>query len=737
MNLTIKSKILIVAVLSVIITLVLIISNHISTTKMSEGIELYKKDISQRLVLLSQLNESLGYGGIIHNFKNYLLRGDSKYIDSFDKQYLIFIQTLSKYQKLKFLSQKEKDSLETMKSTLLEYYQNISLLKKLKNKKSFTIKEIDEKIGIDDTKALKAKKILLQEYTNLRDKKIALLNESIKFMNHANEILAIVSLLIILPIIMLFYRNILGSLSKFNKTVINLKNSGDSEKINIEHGCKDELTDVALHINDYLDSLYYNRQKDLVVIREALDISQKIEFGFYNYRIKSQAHNKELQQFSKHFNDTLAKTQENLEYINDALIDFAHADFTHQTKLRETSGPIGSIANGTNALGVNISEIISLIVNSGTVLQENAEALRVSSIQLKNSSNEQLESLNQTTETTKAINESVIENVEKSNQMLKISGKMSSLSSSSNKLANDTLDAMLKIEESISKIDEGTDVIDQIAFQTNILSLNAAVEAATAGEAGKGFAVVAGEVRNLANRSAEIAKNIQVLEAQAREKVIVGKEIANSMQNNFSLLNEQIELNKDVISNINSSANENLRIVESINSNVEQLNKKTDLNIKSTDKVSALSYTIGQMSEKLLSIAKQTKYFELKDNKNIDVDFIFRIAGLKLDHIKFKDSNFSKLGQDENKSPWKVVTETECGLGKWLFTNNDKLSKMVSSDNMDKLNIAHKNVHSKVQEFIDKSYQDISNTELKKIAIEVEDATKNVFIALDNLKKGV
>jgi methyl-accepting chemotaxis protein len=77
---------------------------------------------------------------------------------------------------------------------------------------------------------------------------------------------------------------------------------------------------------------------------------------------------------------------------------------------------------------------------------------------------------------------------------------------------------MTQIDEQVTSISEAIIVIDQIAFQTNILSLNAAVEAATAGEAGKGFAVVAGEVRNLANRSAEAAKEIKDLVEKASLK---------------------------------------------------------------------------------------------------------------------------------------------------------------------------------------------------------------------------
>jgi methyl-accepting chemotaxis protein len=155
------------------------------------------------------------------------------------------------------------------------------------------------------------------------------------------------------------------------------------------------------------------------------------------------------------------------------------------------------------------------------------------------------------------------------------------LNDSSNKgekLANQTTRAMDDINNEVSAINEAITVIDQIAFQTNILSLNAAVEAATAGEAGKGFAVVAQEVRNLASRSAEAAKEIKALVENASSKANFGKKIADDMIEGYTLLNGDISKTITIIGDIENASKEQLSGIEQINDAVASLDQQTQQN---------------------------------------------------------------------------------------------------------------------------------------------------------------
>ncbi|WP_431605753.1 methyl-accepting chemotaxis protein [Aliarcobacter butzleri] len=146
--------------------------------------------------------------------------------------------------------------------------------------------------------------------------------------------------------------------------------------------------------------------------------------------------------------------------------------------------------------------------------------------------------------------------------MAKLSSEVTTSANLGEKLANETTVAMDEINNQVHLINDSISVIDQIAFQTNILSLNAAVEAATAGEAGKGFAVVAQEVRNLASRSAEAAREIKAIVENATNKANQGKEIATNMIDGYKELNQNISQTINLISDIEMSSKEQLAGIE-------------------------------------------------------------------------------------------------------------------------------------------------------------------------------
>jgi methyl-accepting chemotaxis protein len=142
-------------------------------------------------------------------------------------------------------------------------------------------------------------------------------------------------------------------------------------------------------------------------------------------------------------------------------------------------------------------------------------------------------------------------------------------------LENEVVASLVSKSKDIAQV---INIIQEIAFQTNILSLNAAVEAATAGEVGKGFAVVAQEVRNLASRSAEAAKQIKELVETATTKANNGKDIASNMIEDYRVLNENITKTLDLIENVATASKEQEQGIVQITSAINNLDQQTQKN---------------------------------------------------------------------------------------------------------------------------------------------------------------
>ena len=208
------------------------------------------------------------------------------------------------------------------------------------------------------------------------------------------------------------------------------------------------------------------------------------------------------------------------------------------------------------------------------------------------------------------------------NKMMNIADELSEASTIGSSFAFQTSSSMDEINEKVQAINEAISVIDQIAFQTNILSLNAAVEAATAGEAGKGFAVVAQEVRNLANRSADAAREIKKLVESANIKSNEGKNIANDMIKGYENLSLKIVETKDIIENVSQFSKEQEEGIVQINETISRLDAATQKNASTASNIDVLSNEVSKLSHKLLQITAHAKidkkYYQMVNN----IDFI-------------------------------------------------------------------------------------------------------------------
>ena len=360
-------------------------------------------------------------------------------------------------------------------------------------------------------------------------------------------------------------------------------------------------------------------------VKKAIDLAKT---GIFQQSIKEKTQNEGIEELKNGINDLFeivsSKVDGDLNKISDALLFFQKLDFRHKI-----TGDLGEVSIGLNNLADVITQMLVENKSNGLTLDKSSNVLLANVDKLNISSNEAAASLEETAAALEQITSNIRNNTHNIAKMASYSSNLTKSSTHGEQLANQTTVAMEEINVQVNSINEAITVIDQIAFQTNILSLNAAVEAATAGEAGKGFAVVAQEVRNLASRSAEAAKEIKSIVENATRKANDGKEIASHMIEGYKELNQNISQTINLIQDIEMSSKEQLSGIEQINDAINSLDQQTQQNaaIASqahdvaviTDEIAKLVVSNADAKEFIGKNEVKAKEMSLKHNSSYDV----------------------------------------------------------------------------------------------------------------------
>ncbi|MCB9097518.1 MAG: methyl-accepting chemotaxis protein [Arcobacter sp.] len=437
---------------------------------------------------------------------------------------------------------------------------------------------------------------------------------------------SIFSGLIVLAVIILV---LIYSMKRLNKNLTTIKDglldffsylNKETKNTNpIKLDSSDEFGEMAKMINQNIEKTQSLIIQDNELIEDVKRVVNEVKAGRFNRKIEKNSDNQNLEELKNIFNEMLETTKNNVcEDINKVikvLESFAKLDF------RPRIDDKGNIALGIN----NLAEIINAMLvenkSNGLTLDESSDILLANVDKLNISSNEAAASLEETAAALEEITSNIRNTTQNIAQMATYSNKVTKAANDGEKLANQTTVAMDEINTQVNAINEAISVIDQIAFQTNILSLNAAVEAATAGEAGRGFAVVAAEVRNLASRSAEAAREIKAIVENATSKANQGKQIAGNMIDGYKELNQNIVNTINLISDIEMSSKEQLTGIEQINDAVTSLDRQTQQNAQIASQTHDVA-TITDEIAKLIVNDANTKEFVKKDEikaKNLNI----------------------------------------------------------------------------------------------------------------------
>ncbi|WP_437610934.1 methyl-accepting chemotaxis protein [Erwinia sp. V71] len=251
-----------------------------------------------------------------------------------------------------------------------------------------------------------------------------------------------------------------------------------------------------------------------------------------------------------------------------------------QDSLRDA---VGAIRSGTDNIWRGASEISSGNNDLSSRTEEQAAALE-----------ETAASMEQLTATVKF-------NADNARQASALADNASVTASKGGKLVSDVVSTMQGISGSSQKIAEITNVINSIAFQTNILALNAAVEAARAGEQGRGFAVVAGEVRNLAQRSAGAAKEIESLIADSVQRVDNGSRLVNEAGVTMNEILKSVTDVTEIMKQIAAASEEQSKGISQVGVAITEMDSVTQQNASLVEQVSAAASALERQTQELQS----------------------------------------------------------------------------------------------------------------------------------------
>jgi len=611
---------------------------------------------------------------------------------------------------------------------VLNDLKNISLDKLINNKYLINDKYFYSYIDIKD---FNGKKLGIALISRAIDKVEVSINNASSIIWVALLILIVSLLLAMVVSLINMKRNIIAPILNLKDSIDVIKNNSilDSTRINIKS--KDEIGDVVQSFNEYLDSIASGQAEDKLVIEESRMIIGKVNAGLLNDRIKNKAHSVEVDSLVGEINNMISTMQTNLTQLSDVLVALANAKYDHPIpKIDGLTGLIASLLSGTKVTQSTINEVMCLIDESNNKLTLSASELSDASKRLSDSSNAQAASLEETAAAIEEISATIDKSSKSAARMAQYAQNVTKSNEAGKSLAYQTSESMEQLSVKVNAIYDSISVIDQIAFQTNILSLNAAVEAATAGEAGKGFAVVAAEVRNLANRSAEAAKEIKDLVESATSKAKDGKTITTKMISGYNELNENIGTTIELIADVATASKEQQLAMAQINDTVNSLDHATQKNASLASNINDMAGITTSLAFELQSVVNKTSFDKNAKARICNTDMIFDINKLKSDHIVFKNVNFA---QCKSNHTFKVKGNHECNLGKWIDSNEN--SEFAKSNEWDELKLAHSRVHSMVQDAVDLYAQDYDNEQIFAVTENIEKNIEITFGLLNRIRE--
>ena len=374
---------------------------------------------------------------------------------------------------------------------------------------------------------------------------------------------------------------------------------------------------------------------------------------------------------SRGINSLLGTVATAVGEVQDVMSALAEGDLSVRSQAR-LAGAFAQLRDDVNRTSEYLSVAVGNIQQAVESIDSAAAEIASGNADLSDRTEQQAANLEEAAAAMEELTSTVRVTSDNANQASRLSTEAAQRARDGGVAVKAMIGTMSEIEQSSRKVADIISTIDGIAFQTNILALNAAVEAARAGDQGRGFAVVAGEVRALAQRSAQAAKEISQLIHESVEKVSEGSRQVSHVGGAIDAMVESSVQVAAIVGEISAATHEQTSGIEQVNHTVTEMDQVTQQNAALVEEVSAASHSMEDQARALAKVVTQFRLASSDDAAReaaLGVNFEAMVAG----HQAWKQRLFDFMGGHGESVDAKVASRDDaCALGKWIYSEGQK-----------------------------------------------------------------
>ncbi|QBZ83936.1 Methyl-accepting chemotaxis protein II [Hydrogenovibrio crunogenus] len=434
------------------------------------------------------------------------------------------------------------------------------------------------------------------------------------------------------------------------------------------------------------------------VFYEVNELMSQVAEGFFGRRITAEAEG-EIKELKNNINASLDQLEAVIQETTQVMIAQGTGDLKKRIEM-ETNGTLAVLKAGINNSVTNIGSLLSQSNYSIKKLSDGTIKISQDISDLSARTQQQAASLEETAASMEQITSTIQQTANNAREANEAANESLVEAQDANQVVQKTITSINEINEASTKISEITTLIDSIAFQTNLLALNAAVEAARAGDHGRGFAVVAGEVRSLAGKSAEAAKDIRQLIDNTVEKVHEGAKLADESGKALELINDSIAKIGNYVSEISQTTAEQAKGVEQVNIAISSIDQVTQQNSALVDETADRTTDMSKLAEDVNNVISTFK---------IDLNQIgfstamqtgeFTFANARRAHSQWKGLVTAYVEGVHVEFDKEAATDHhKCALGQWFYGSEGQ--QYANQPEMQTLEKWHAELHATIKRIL-------------------------------------